>query len=340
DCDNVAVSLGITPRLDKLGRPIPVGKKEGKGHVYVVWTGRAIGLFYNWGLTQCMVCGFSGANFKKYDNYELAVEAWFEGPPRLKGNWKVPNPRPPILTSPLQKEKKSPHPTPSTYDGRLPPEVKLSATEDDDDGDYDYGSAAFDAAEEDDNSWQLYHDAPGSVSTPSPQSSPTPRTNPRAASDLSNDSPYIHSVRSFEFSPMLTAGTISPRTVQTPSPSSPALSTGILSPPQLAQPSPSSPAINKKIRDDRLTQLAYDLANKSSITRKRKVYVVLRGERPGIYFERGIALDMLGTKPGIKLVLFKSLSRAAWYFVQQYMAGHVGVPVLTLANEEWLNGQN
>ncbi|KAI0323654.1 hypothetical protein GY45DRAFT_1217293, partial [Cubamyces sp. BRFM 1775] len=310
DCDNVAVSLGITPRLDKLGRSIPVGKKEGKGHVYVVWTGRAIGLFHNWGLTQSMVCGFSGANFKKYDNYESAVEAWFEGPPRLEGNWKVPNPRPPILTSPLRREEKSPHPTPSTYDGRLPPEVKLAATE------------------EDDNSWQLYHDTRDSVSIPSPQSSPTPRTNAHAASDLSNDSPHMHSVRSFEFSPMLTAGTISPRTVHTPSLSSPALSTGILSPPQLAQPSPSSPAIDRKIRDDRLTQLAHDLANKSSITRKRKVYVVLRGERPGIYFERGIALDMLGTKPGIKLVLFKSLSRAAWYFVQQYMAGHVGVPVL------------
>lgn len=44
---------------------------------------------------------------------------------------------------------------------------------------------------------------------------------------------------------------------------------------------------------------------------------------------RNTALFMLGTRPGMKLVVFKSLSRAAWYFVQQYMARKVGVPVVT-----------
>ena len=48
DFDDVATSMGITPRLDKLGQPIPIGQKERKGEVYVVWTGRAVGLFYNW----------------------------------------------------------------------------------------------------------------------------------------------------------------------------------------------------------------------------------------------------------------------------------------------------
>ena len=48
DCDMVAKALGITPRLDAEGMPIPIGEKEDRGHVYVVWVGRGIGLFYNW----------------------------------------------------------------------------------------------------------------------------------------------------------------------------------------------------------------------------------------------------------------------------------------------------
>ena len=40
------------------------------------------------------------------------------------------------------------------------------------------------------------------------------------------------------------------------------------------------------------------------------------------------ALEMLGGKPGMKLVRFFSLSDACWYFVQEYMEDRVGVPVL------------
>uniref|UniRef100_A0AAD7X445 Uncharacterized protein n=1 Tax=Trametes cubensis TaxID=1111947 RepID=A0AAD7X445_9APHY len=328
DFDDVAASVGITPRLDKLGQPIPIGQKERKGEVYVVWTGRAVGLFYN--------C------HKKYPDYEAAVAGWFEGPLRHAGTWKPPAPRPPIFNSPLRRDGRATHSPSSACDDRLPPEIRLTTTEphadtaltiaraatsndadvftdknrngdDDDDNDNDYGcddNGCLDAGEEDD-SWQLYQEARESFSTPSPQASP-----------------YVN------FSPMLTEGTISPRTIHTPSLSSPALSISMLSPPRLTQPSPSSPAIDKQIHDDRLTQLAHDLRYKSSITKKRRIYVVLRGDRPGIYFKEAIALDMLGAKPGIKLVRFKSLSRAAWYFVLEYMAGRVGVPVLTLTEEE------
>ena len=31
---------------------------------------------------------------------------------------------------------------------------------------------------------------------------------------------------------------------------------------------------------------------------------------------------------GLKIVFFESLSRAAWYFVKEYMAGRVGVPLV------------
>ena len=48
DCDEVARSLGMTPRLDDQGLPIPIGPRESKGRIYVVGVGRGIGLFCNW----------------------------------------------------------------------------------------------------------------------------------------------------------------------------------------------------------------------------------------------------------------------------------------------------
>lgn len=47
DWDATAVSLGEMPKYDAQGLIIPVGKKEGR-KIYVVWVGRAVGLFYNW----------------------------------------------------------------------------------------------------------------------------------------------------------------------------------------------------------------------------------------------------------------------------------------------------
>ncbi len=48
ECDSLAHSLGVTPVFDRHGIIIAIGTMEGKGRVYVVWIGRAIGLFYNW----------------------------------------------------------------------------------------------------------------------------------------------------------------------------------------------------------------------------------------------------------------------------------------------------
>ncbi|KAI0730521.1 hypothetical protein C8Q76DRAFT_792676 [Earliella scabrosa] len=62
-------------------------------------------------------------------------------------------------------------------------------------------------------------------------------------------------------------------------------------------------------------------------------YVVVRGDYPGIYFDRNVALLKIGTSPGMKLVVFQSLSHASWYFVKQFMAGQVGVPVLVVNDE-------
>ncbi len=47
--DTFAASLGKTPRYDKQGQVIPIGKtEENRPRYYVVWHGRAIGIFCNW----------------------------------------------------------------------------------------------------------------------------------------------------------------------------------------------------------------------------------------------------------------------------------------------------
>ncbi len=55
ECDALARSLGVTPVFDKLGIIIAIGMPEEKGRVYVVWVGRAIGLFYNWCVITCQL---------------------------------------------------------------------------------------------------------------------------------------------------------------------------------------------------------------------------------------------------------------------------------------------
>ena len=50
DWVEMAALLGLTPRLDANGMIVPIGKPERgrKKKVYVVWVGRAIGIFMNW----------------------------------------------------------------------------------------------------------------------------------------------------------------------------------------------------------------------------------------------------------------------------------------------------
>lgn len=49
---------------------------------------------------------------------------------------------------------------------------------------------------------------------------------------------------------------------------------------------------------------------------------------------RNTAMLRLGTNPGMKIVRFHSQKKAASYFVLEYMAGHVGVPVVMLEGSE------
>ncbi|KAI9056572.1 hypothetical protein FKP32DRAFT_1682506 [Trametes sanguinea] len=65
----------------------------------------------------------------------------------------------------------------------------------------------------------------------------------------------------------------------------------------------------------------------------KEVYVVVRGDQPGVYLDRHTALLMVGTSPGMKIVKFRSKKAAAWYFVQEYMAGRVGIPVVVVDDD-------
>ena len=47
--DNVAASLGPTPVYNEQQEIVPIGQPEGgRVLIYVVWVGRAVGLFHNW----------------------------------------------------------------------------------------------------------------------------------------------------------------------------------------------------------------------------------------------------------------------------------------------------
>lgn len=82
---------------DESGRIIPIGEpKQGK-HVYVVWYGRALGIFNNWcvscilgahrltyfllrGACGAMVNGFPGALYEGFRTLRQAEQAWLNGP--------------------------------------------------------------------------------------------------------------------------------------------------------------------------------------------------------------------------------------------------------------------
>ena len=69
-----------------------------------------------------MVWAFTGATFKKFPDLESAQDAWVAGPTKLPG-WRVPKPRPPILTAPGQDGASGVN---HTRSDRLPPEVSLA----------------------------------------------------------------------------------------------------------------------------------------------------------------------------------------------------------------------
>ncbi|KAJ8481667.1 hypothetical protein ONZ51_g5830 [Trametes cubensis] len=307
--DGLASMLGLTPKFNSQNEIIPIGAKDPRGKVYVVWIGRGIGLFYNWGLTGAMVKGFPGAIYKSFPTLEEAHQAWYGGPSVVPG-WTPPAPRPAISTPHSQSRPSKPsnakqpkaqpadpiptvHPPPLVH-VRLPAEAA-------------FDSDGSDSEIQDERSPRTRRGLPAC----SDNLPPTPAT------DSCGDDLNVYYARlrlttyvnAHETTPCQTRPAASKRTTE----------------------SPSSPAISTDTSGRESPELPYERVH---VRKGEYVFVVIRGDRPGIYFDRTTALVAAGYRPGMKVVPFKSLRRAAWYFTQQYMKYRVGVPIVDVSDEE------
>ncbi|KAI9061402.1 hypothetical protein FKP32DRAFT_1576053 [Trametes sanguinea] len=319
DWDALAKSLGDTPHLDEHGLVVPLGKvEESRPRYYVVWHGRAVGIFLNWGLAHAMVNGFKGAVYKKYRTLEGAQAGWRQGPRCWRDSWTPPSPRRAI-------------PTPTQYAGRAVQsrgmvQVHLSPV-----------SVQGPPSDDEDQYWSdlspdLLDDARHSIPPPSPSAS---------SSDEEDGLPSRSPSPSVMTATSVSSGTLSPRTIRTPMPSSPAISTSPMSatrakrikPATIRTAAPEPPTAASRdqspvVKEKSATGSGRFQPRQVRIAPAKEAFVVVRGDRPGVYFDRTTAMFMLGTNPGMKLVRFHSYKKASWYFAQEYMAGRVGVPTI------------
>ncbi|KAH9845985.1 hypothetical protein C2E23DRAFT_745134 [Lenzites betulinus] len=338
DLDAVARSLGRTPKLDKNGAVVPIGRMEGGEVIYVVWIGRGVGLFYNWGLTHAMTCGFPGCAFKSYKGIDNARRGWLQGPTRREGAWFPPAPRVAISTPGLPPP--SP-PSPTLRDDlEIPPEIRFCKPLIHD-VTVDYPDAPPQLYEE---FWDSDGEA-GRIYEAEPPSSPSPPPSPlripwrdyiqAQGKSTASMSPTISSVSSFPLSSLLSDGTVSPYTIHTPLLTSPTfkpdgLGATTASPTgRQLQESPTSASAAAKHAAHAPAQPRNQQTSAPAPTHLRIVYVVVRGDYPGVYLSKDVTLEKLGVNPGMKIVRFDSLSRASWYFAQEFMANRVGTPILT-----------
>ncbi|KAJ8457597.1 hypothetical protein ONZ51_g11434 [Trametes cubensis] len=285
--DLLAGAIGITPKFNSDNEIVPIGARNPQGKVYVVWVGRGIGLFSNWGLTAAMVKGFHGAIYKSFHTLEAARQACHSKPSESKRRG-TKHAEPEADTGSAIPQV---HPPPVVH-LRLPADVAQESS-DSEDGE------------------------PASIRAP---------------------------LLATSVAPLLTSGTISGGTVTTPTTpkkmrpvkvdmtpvgvwgASPARA-GTAAP-KRAQAATSGPS---EASGRESPELPYDRVR---VRKGEYVFVVIRGDKLGIYFDRMTALLAAGSRPGMKIIPFKSLSRASWYFVQQYMKSHVGVPIVDISDEE------
>ncbi|KAI0716931.1 hypothetical protein C8Q76DRAFT_795174 [Earliella scabrosa] len=372
DWDEIAESLGLTPVHDPdTGEIVSLGRPEGAAaDFYVVWEGRAVGIFCNWGLANAMVNSFPGAAYKKFKTLQAARLAWAQGP-RPDAPWQPPRPRAARRTPGRDqlpaassgsgavpgRETARPVPAyPSPAAEVLPrPPVRVVIPR----------TASTDGSSSDDDYWE---DATAYL--------PDAAIAAHPANDDPALSPTISSVSSLSLSSSLLTGTISPRTIDTPALPLPQLPSPVISnaditrtrdthPPPIrtqarpghdqsgtmtastmdsvpvprqtkpagAQPASDTRRAGRSRGDGKTRTDVSKSVDVVVVPKQSRYWVVVRGDSPGIYVDRNTALVMLGTSPGMKIVVFESLSRASLYFVQQYMAGNVGVPLLVVQDE-------
>ncbi|OSC99712.1 hypothetical protein PYCCODRAFT_1470022 [Trametes coccinea BRFM310] len=296
--DELAAAIGDTPKYNNNGEVIAVGAAHERGKVYVVWVGRVIGLFNNWGLASAMTNSFPGYILKGCTDLNEAREAWLKGPSALP-TWRAPQrPRPPIPT----------------------PQESACAVSNDD-GPSDSRPAVL-----------VVPSTPLTLRMP-----PAALEESTALSDEADGPPP--SIKAAPRTPRM------PRIKGQPSGAKPiprALTADVA-------PSPSTPSSPSRARDSCAIPMTListalssrdgrespELSYEQAQARKGElVFVVVRGDRPGIYFDRTTALNHAGTRPGMKVVALKSLARASWYFTQQCMKNRVGIPVVNVSDGE------
>ncbi|KAI9062817.1 hypothetical protein FKP32DRAFT_1676737 [Trametes sanguinea] len=388
--ENIALSLAPTPRYDKHGQVIPLGKPEPVVRYYVVWVGRAVGIFMNWGIANAMTCGFPGASHKKYETLEAAQLAWRQGPLGHLGEWLPPLP-PAVPSLP-----RAPSPTASSLTDLDDRHSDGSSSDPPSGAESPPGGQQFGA----------YH-ATQYVKVAIPRDLKreisSEREGDTALADPRPSSPTPSSISSISRLSELTisTGTLSTSDVRTPRIPTPSL--GVSTPARQTSPIPSTPTSpitsrslscgpgkrrepapiritpasatpdrrmhgrqtptpafqpraervgdghgkgkspQKQVAGPSFSQdasvskppkpLQSSAPQTVVVPERRDVYVVVRGDRPGVYLDRNTAMLMLGTSPGMKIVRFHSRKGAAWYFVQEYMAGRVGIPVVVVDDD-------
>ncbi|KAM5534233.1 hypothetical protein V8D89_012140 [Ganoderma adspersum] len=97
-------------------------------------------------------------------------------------------------------------------------------------------------------------------------------------------------------------------------------------------PAPVGPSVGARRSSPNLNTLT-----RGRVARRNKgdpIFIVVRGERPGVYLDHEIALTAGGCSPAMKIVHFYSLKYACFYFVAEYMSGKVGVPQFVVTSLE------
>nr|VWP01651.1 Non-specific serine/threonine protein kinase (EC [Ganoderma boninense] len=335
DWDALAMTIGPTPKLNMAGQVIPLGEPDNtnipdhKKKFHVVWSGRALGIFYNWGLASAMVTGFSGSSHKSYIGLDNARAAWENGPINYEGTWTPPRSRAPVtthlaLTNPAGVYQ-------DNDDDFVFPDVLGFPTH--------ANPVHLPILPEDYR--QLRTENPHIPSSPSSVGNTSILSTP---SWMSSGTLSPSTVNSPDLTPILGHLSLGERFTDVDRDSSYTLVSNTGSHPSSttyanpdAETSTVTPGPVNANSSTRNSQGFRGLLDKDRASKRVKgdpVFVVVRGEYPGVFFDHAIALRAGGRSAGMKVVSFKSLKVACLYFVQQYMAGNVGLPVFVVADEE------
>ncbi|KAF7795562.1 hypothetical protein EIP86_006724 [Pleurotus ostreatoroseus] len=255
-------------------------------HVYVVWRGYKVGLFYSWNDTDASVNGYSGARYQKFGTLEEARIA-FWAMYQSKGNTR------PTEAKPRPRNEDRPA-------GR--------------------SSAAQPRAEASRTSSSSRHPSSGVSSTHRSTSSPTPRASlsgnltptPSSRREVITQTPSPSTGRSHSRRP-----TVSEDGLRTPLSDASSVGSSVLSPSSSIAPTTHSSAPNPWEIPVNLRN-AYEAARDTGLT-----WVVIRGRRPGVYREAFDAFAALGPSLRAKIVSAASYDEGCRGFTRQYMANHV-----------------